>query len=52
MKEINNDLKAIQASLLNQLKSTNIEYIDLYSYADKINTLKIKKNTLYLCDDD
>ena len=51
MQQVNNDLKALQKSLLKQLQCTSIEYIDLYAYADKVNTLKIKKNTLYLLND-
>lgn len=51
IREINKDLNALQKSLIKQLQCTNIEYIDLYAYADKVNALKIKKNTLYLLDE-
>lgn len=46
--EINKGINQLQRDLINQLEAVSIEYIDLYAYADKINALKVKKNTLFL----
>jgi len=48
IKEVNNSLDKIQKSLISQLNSTNIEYIDLLTYYRKVEALKVKKDTLYL----
>jgi len=52
MRVINKKLQILQKNLLTQLNSTNIEYIDLLTYYNQVNNLKIKKNTLYLMGDD
>ena len=48
MREINNQLDTIQTNLLNQLERDKIEFIDLQTYANIVNNLKIAKNNLYL----
>lgn len=48
IKQINKQLDILQKELIRQLKTTNIEYIDLNTYVNQVNNLKIKKNTLYL----
>lgn len=50
IKEVNKSLDKLQKSLINQLNSTNIEYIDLLSYYRKVEALKVKKDTLFLND--
>lgn len=52
MKQLNKNLDRLQSNLLKQLQSTKIEYIDLLTYYNQVNNLKIKKNTLFLNDDD
>lgn len=46
--KINKQLDKIQAALLKQLKTTNIEYIDLLTYTNRVNNLKAKKDYLFL----
>ena len=48
MRRINNQIKTLHDMLVNQLDNTSIEYIDLNSYVNQLNNLKIAKNTLYL----
>lgn len=48
IKDINKQLDKLQRNLIKQLQSTNIEYVDLLTYYNQVNNLKIKKNSLYL----
>lgn len=47
---INKQLDKIQTALLKQLKTTNIEDIDLMTYTNRVNNLKAKKDYLVLKD--
>ena len=46
LNDINNDIKKVQQQLINLLKTTNIEYIDLYYFINLIDTLKARKNKI------
>lgn len=48
MRRINKQIQTLHKSLQTQLNQTSIEYIDLNTYVNQINNLKIAKNTLYL----
>ena len=48
MKRINHQLDILQKELQRQLNNSRIEYIDLNTFANQVNNLKIKKNTLFL----
>ena len=50
LKNVNKQLDKLQQSLINQLNTTNIEYIDLLSYYRKVEALKSKKDYLYLSE--
>ena len=50
IKKVNQQLDKLQESLINQLNSTNIEYVDLLAYYRKVEALKSKKDYLYLSD--
>lgn len=44
----NRMLRQLQKNLIEQLQTTEIEYIDLLAYYNQVNNIKIAKNTAYL----
>ncbi len=43
---INKDIKKVNDNLIKGLESIGIEYIDLYTYINLIDTLTIRKNKI------
>lgn len=48
IKQINKQLDKIQKELITHLSHTNIEYVDLLAYHQKVQNLKTKKDYVYL----
>ena len=43
---INQDIKKVNDNLIKALQSVGIEYIDLYTYINLLDTLTIRKNKI------
>ena len=48
MDYINKSIKSLQASLIKQLQTTNIEYVDLLQYYNTLEALKTQKRVLFM----
>ena len=48
MDDVNESIKKLQTDLINQLRHTNIEYIDLLTYYNSLEKLKLLKQTIFI----
>ena len=48
IQKVNKQIDILQQQLLQQLQSGSIEYIDLLTYYNRLESLKAKKTALYL----